>query len=335
MQVRELDVAVIGGGCIGSSILYELSHRGIKNIGVVDNGRNNISATAHSGGMLRVFHENPAHMDLALKNLSLLQTHQKSGVLTEKNQTHGSLYFFNKQRYRSYKKNLMEMERAGYEFEMLTSAAGEARFPQFTWNQDYAVYEPQGSQLSPEKFMRDMLVASEKQGAVIIDDFEVDCICFNRNQYRLIGKSGVITTNTLILAGGVRLLPKLIRLGLHLDLKVKNIDAYHAEKISADLSLPNYFDRESLEFGCFNHGDKVVLSDVNISRLQKRKWGKILEKKSAADVYAPSRLGLLGKVPGFANLFIATGWGGTGFKFALEIGHRLVDIYQEVRRSEL
>ena len=69
MQSFDFDIAIIGGGCIGSSILYELCHRGFSNIVLIDHGRKTTSATANSGGMLRIFHENTEHIKAALSNM--------------------------------------------------------------------------------------------------------------------------------------------------------------------------------------------------------------------------------------------------------------------------
>ncbi len=324
MQSREFEIAILGGGCIGSSILYALCLRDKKNVVLVDNGRRNISATANSGGMLRVFHENLAHIHLALNNFTLLDTYQQSKVFTERANVNGNLYFFDKKRYRNYKNNFSLMERLHYPFEILTPLSGKERFPQYTWNSQWAVYEPKGNQLSPKIFMDDLLVASQKLGANILDDFEVNNICYKNNKYTLQGVKKSITSKILILAGGARLLPKLNHFGIKLNIEVKNITTYLAKK-THPLQWPNYFDRESLQFGCFSHNDNVLLSEKNNAPVNEKKWGKIMIKKSASDLYANNRMGILGKIPGTHHLFIATGWGGTAFKFALEIGQRIAN----------
>ncbi|MBX3708663.1 MAG: FAD-binding oxidoreductase [Gammaproteobacteria bacterium] len=325
MQSFEFNIAIIGGGCIGSSILYELCRRGFKNVVLIDHGRKTLSATSASGGMLRVFHEHLEHIDLSLQNFSFIEIYQQSAVLTEKTEANGHLYFFNKSQYRSYKNNFLKMNKAHYPFEILTPTSGQNRFPQYRWGKKWAVYEPKGNHISPKVFMDDLLIASKQHGANFFDDFYVNRICSCRNRYWISGEKSLITAKRLVLAGGARLLPRLQDLNLRLPFNVKNITTYIAKKSHEDFLLPNYFDRESLHFGCFSHKHDVVLSYKNCMRVKEKPWGKIIEERSAKDIYAPNRLGFLGRIAGFPGLFIATGWGGTAFKFALEIGHRVTN----------
>lgn len=335
MQSLEFNIVIIGGGCIGSSILYELCRRGFKNVALLDYGRKTLSATSMSGGMTRVFHEHLEHIDLSLRNFSLIEAYQRSTVLTEKTEANGHLYFFNKNRYRSYKNNLLKIDKVHYPFEILTPSSGQKRFPQYRWGEEWAIYEPKGSHISPKIFMDDLLIASKQHGAKLFDNFEVNRICSYRDRYRISGDTALITAKRLILAGGARFLPRLQDLSLRLPFEVKTITTYIAKKSHDDFLLPNYFDRESLNFGCFSYRHDVVLSHKNCKRVAEKQWEEIIEKRSAKDIYAPNRLGFLGRIAGFSGLFLATGWGGTAFKFALEIGHRVANAIEiDFKRGE-
>jgi glycine/D-amino acid oxidase-like deaminating enzyme len=325
MKSYEFDIAIIGGGCIGSSILYELCHRGFNSMVLIDQGRKTFSATANSGGMLRVFHESMEHISLSLHNLNCIATYRQLGVLTEKTAANGNLYFFNKNRYRHYAANLFKMDAAHYPFEVLTSLEGQKRFPHYHWDEDeWAIYEPMGCQLSPQKFTEDLFIASIKHGATLLDDCEVNRIGHDRDRFHISGQQIMVTAKTLVLSGGARLLPRLEDLGLHLPLEAKTLTTFMAEKTQNDFLLPNYFDREALNFGCFSQR-RVVLSNPDSKRVIKKKWGEIIEQRTAQDCYALNRLGFLGPVPGHPGLMVATGWGGTAFKFALEVGRRVVN----------
>ncbi len=325
MESLEFNIAIIGGGCIGSSILHELCRRGFKNVALIDYGRKTLSATSMSGGMTRVFHEHLEHVDLSLRHFAFIEAYQQSNVLTEKTAANGHLYFFNKNRYRSYKNNLLKMEKAHYPFDILTPSSGQKRFPQYFFGESWAIYEPKGCHISPNIFMNDLLMASKQHEANLFDDFQVNRICCYRDRYRISGDKASITTKTLVLAGGARLLPRLQDLNLRLPFEVKTITTYIAKKLHDDFLLPNYFDRESLSFGCFSDRHDVVLSHKNCKRVIEKKWGEMIEERSAKDIYAPNRLGFLGRMAGFSRLFLATGWGGTAFKFALEVGHRVAN----------
>lgn len=325
MQQLEYDITIIGGGCIGSSILYELCRRHFKNVALLDHGRKTVSATTHSGGMLRVFHENPAHIELALQNALRLEAYQQTNLFTHKMKKNGHLYFFNKKRYRDYKKNINKMEKANYPFEIITAQSGKNRFSHFNWNNDWAIFEPAAGGLSPQQYADDLLTASVKQGASLYDSLEVQHILFEKNKYLLITNDISIKTEKLVLAGGARILPLLQQLNLPFSLAVKTLTTYTTNTLKSNKELPNFFDRESLHFASFSQQNIAIFSNDYCERIKEKNWINVFEKKSANDIYAPQRIGLLGKIPGFSNLFIATGWGGTAFKFALEIGHRIVN----------
>ncbi|MEK6774878.1 MAG: FAD-binding oxidoreductase [Bdellovibrionota bacterium] len=323
MKSYEFDILIIGGGCIGSSVYHELGLQGFTNVALLDNGRKTLSATSKSGGMLRVFHERSQHIDLALNNLKRLEVYQKAGWI-EKAQPNASLYFFNKHRYSSYEENLRKMDGAGYPFEVFNTVYGRERFPQFHWGDDeWAIYEPQSSQLSPQTFVEDLLTASAPYKNTILDSFEVIRICSYRDQFRVYSNDSAVTTKLLILAGGARLVPKLKDLGVSLPLETRTLTSYLAEKNQEDFVLPNYFDRETLQFGGFGPGRNVTLSNPLNQRLIEKKWSSTFTEMTAQDCYAPGRLGYIGEVPGHPRLILATGWGGTAFKFALDVGRQV------------
>ena len=333
MKHFEFNVTVLGGGSLGSSILFELQRHGLNNIGLVDEG-NGKSATLNSGGMLRVFHERTEHVELALTNHKRLKKILEAGVLTEPMVAPGSLYFFNKGRYESIQSGLEMMSRADYPFEVLTPICGRKRFPQFNWGDDeWAVYEPLGSQLSPARYCEDLLYAAESGGATVLRGFEVLRISRHRDHFRLSGTQRTVTTKQLILAGGARLLPRLSDLRLSLPLESRLLTAYEAEK-SLDLTLPNFFDRESLEFACLGRNKHVTLSRLHCPRLLMKFWREPLTQREAEDCYAPERMGLSGEVAGFPGLCVATGWGGTGFKFSLAIANRVAGVVERASHGE-
>lgn len=334
MQLLEFDIIVIGGGCIGSSILYELCQRGFNDIALIDSGRKTTSATAHSGGMLRVFHESLDHVKMALSNSVRVAAYKNTRVLSEKNEANGSLYFFNKSRYSDYINNLKIMTDASYPFDILTERTGPTKFPQYHFGNQWAIYEPLGGSLSPRTFVDDLLLASTQCGATLLDDYIVDNISFEKKQYYIKSKDVVITSRILILAGGAALLPRLTDLNVTLDVNIKTITTHVAEKSDPDYIIPNYFDRESLHFAIFNNTKEVILSHKSNRHLLEKKWGHIQNMKSAEDIYVNNRQGYLGAVAGFSNLYLATGWGGTGFKFALEVGHRIVNIIDHCAKKE-
>jgi glycine/D-amino acid oxidase-like deaminating enzyme len=327
MKVVEYDFAILGGGCIGSAIFSRLSQSVLQRVALIDKGRKTLSATAHSGGMLRVFHESPEYVNLALENHQLIQALQNSGVLTEKNEVTGSLYFFNKNRYKDYQASLKRMAEAEYPFEVLSPANGRRRFPAFHWlEHECAIYEPLGSQRTPARFVQDLISSGSENGGDVFEDLEVTRISCHHGFYRIFSDELTMKSKTLVLAGGARLLPRFQDLGLNLPLQTKELSAFVVPKVPNAPAMPHYFDRETLDFGGFGQKDHAVLASPKSKRLVEPFWQGTAEKRKALDCYAPGRVGLLGEVAGWPGLYIATGWGGTGFKFALEVAERTVNL---------
>lgn len=318
---------------MGASILHELTRRGFRNIALLDNGRATISASANSGGMLRAFHENREHLDLALAHLRLLELYQRQGVIREKNSPNGSLYFFDRSRLRSYESEMDRLLEADYPFELLSAVSGRARFPMFRWkSEDMAIFEPEGTLLSPRDFVDDLLVYCGNAGVQILDSFEVRRICPYLDRYRVVGDEGVVLTQALVLAGGARMLPHLRGLGISLPLESKALSMQISKKRDPGFVLPNYLDRETLEFGRLGPGLTAAFSSQSPQRLSQDVLQSSMEdrfeERTAFDCYAPHRKGILGQIPGYPHLYLATGWGGTAFKFSLEIGRRMVDLIE-------
>jgi 4-methylaminobutanoate oxidase (formaldehyde-forming) len=330
MTVLECEIAIIGGGCIGVSILNALVRSGISNIVLIDKGRTTTSATANSGGMFRVFHENPEHIRLALGHYRILQDFLHEGVLATESEPNGSLYFLNRHRLDRCKEGLQIMFEAQYPFEILNPIEGRKKFPEFRWDdEELAIYEPLAHQRDPGVFTDHLLRRCLKvRDVTLLESTEIKSIRSYHNRYLLSGVCQSVVAKSLVLAGGASLLPRFKDLGLNLALESRALTVFVSEKTNKTWKIPNYFDRERLEFGAFAHAQKVLLSHREQNRVWETMWEKDFEEKTAMDSYAPRRLGFLGQVCGHPQLFIATGWGGTAFKFALEVGHRMAHVME-------
>lgn len=318
---KPFDVTVVGGGCIGSSILYSLMLQGKKNIALIDRNRQSTSATANSGGMMRVFHEDPRHTQLAIQSTMLLKRYRSTGQLKTDVCYNGSLYFFDRRRYETFEASMALMDEAGCSFEIVTPQSGRKDFPEFRWDDhDLAVYESTGKQISPTLLNQELLLACERQGATLLEDQHVYDITRNANGYELHLDGSSVLTDQVILAGGAGMLPLLRNLGVVTPLVAKRLTSYLTVNRPEYLHLPNYFDRETLEYARFGNGSHILFSKPSLERLLIPSNLGPFTEQTADDCYAPDRQGLILAPPEYPGMTIVTGWGGTAFKFALEIG---------------
>gem|GEM_PF-1710282 len=322
MTDQESEVIILGGGCIGASIGASLMKEGYKSVQLLDFSQRSASATSASGGMLRIFHESLEHMELAHFSKKQERDFGVSSMHQE-----GHLYFFDQKRLAGFSGHFDWLRRQGVEFELLNSAKGRERFPTYAWKkEDWAVYEPDAGHRDPQQFTDSLLNFASKKGLMIQQQTQISKICIHLDRFRLIADEKSFSSKLVILAGGYQMLPLLQSLRLNLKLEKKEIRNFRLEvEPDQNISLqgPNYFDRESLEYARLGQNPKKILSSNCPSRIPQFKAQGPLEEKISFDAYSPARLGLLGEISGRPNLMIASGWGGTGFKFALEVGHRI------------
>ncbi len=227
--------------------------------------------------------------------------------------SNGALYFFARDRYAGYTESLRLMQRQRYPFEVVDAEQGRKCFPQFRWeSHEMAIYEPCAGQTSPLAFADAALSIGERHGLQVRSDVEVTSIEQRRGAYRLTTCAGTIAARTLICAGGARMLPLLGAFGV--ALQAKELSAV----IAAPCDAPNFFDRETLEYGGFASKHHAIVSTTRPTRMC-RTFTAIGESK-ALDCYSVDRLGVRTSHP---NLIVAGGWGGTAFKLALGIASRI------------
>lgn len=323
---NHFETLILGGGCIGSSILFALNRLGIKNTALVDSGLKTTSATSQSAGMLRSFHENPVHTELAIRSRQLLDTYRREESLHIKLVCSGSLYFFHKDRLEGFEKSLKIMQDNGCAYEIITPSLGQKEFSEFHWgDDDLAIYESNGTYLNPLMLVGELQSYSEAQGASIFSDTKIHHIELTDGRYHLVADGRTFSAKQLILAGGAAMLPLLRDIDIDLPLEDSQLSLFTSPSVSTKMSLPNYFDRETLEHGRLTPGCLPLISTQAPERLKCLGTDPNSIEIRASDSYAPGRLGLIVNPPGHPHMTVATGWGGTALKFSLEIGHRCAE----------
>lgn len=328
-MMNTFDFVILGGGCIGSSIAYQLTDNGLQSVALIDHSFKTQSATLFSGGMIRVFHESLQHTKLAYQSYLSFTSFIKEGILKESLSRHGSLYFFDPSRRDSYAPILSYLSEQQYPFEILTSEQGQKRFPEYVWENRSAIYEPLGMQISPFEYVEEMRHGGSQRGLTLFTEHEVTRICQSQGGYRLLGHGINICAKNLILAGGAQMMSLIQNLKLGLSLEAKPLSYFKIKTTGSRKVLPNYFDRETLEFGGGFANEDIILSHLQPTRFQEPFEFQNYQICEALDSYAPLRAGYMGNVAGFPNLIVATGWGGTAFKFAPEVAVQITKLLKK------
>lgn len=325
MSQLNFQYCILGGGSIGTSIAYKMIKNGFSNIALIDNGKTSLSATSQSGGLLRIFHESPQHQTLALSNYIQLKDLKKRNSLSQNHKPNGCLYVMSKKRFSHLKNNLHIMDQQDYPYEVISTTAEKNRFSNFNWtSQQVAIFEPEAGHLSPLTFCDDLIQQMDTQSISLLQNIEIERLCYHKNHYKIISKNVTITCPTLILAGGYRMIPLLKTIGLNLELSTRSLTLFRSLNAANTMETENFFDRESLSFAGKISDNFFITSDLKNSFFRPELNSDHFNSISGFDSYSPNRNGYLGKIPGYSDLYIATGWGGTAFKFSLGVADIIV-----------
>lgn len=330
---EEFDILIIGAGCIGSSIFFEMScSKDLgqnRKIGIFDLGRNTTSATSASGGLIRLFHENSKHIQLAHENLMALRS-----LDSVKNyfKSSGSLYFFKKNRESDYLHHFQWFEKNNYPFMIYDKPRLAQELPQFyIESQELAVFEPDGGVLDVKSFYDHLIKQSLVNKNFLFFNDSVLSLSKINHFYFLKTKNKIFKTKKLILCTGSQSHAFLTPLGIKMPLVTKELSYFSYEDTSFPNS-PHYFDRESLEFGR-PQKEMSFNSSLSPKRIKTIMPIKNVKKILRKDMYAPHREGLIGEIPGYEGLYIATGWGGTAVKFSLSIGKQMTQLLENKNKT--
>ena len=320
MSPYKADIAILGGGVLGASIFHALSDT---NRVLIDDGELT-SASKQSLGLFRALHENASHTQLALEHYALMFPTFSSTL-----QQSGSLYLFHQNRLPDYQASLNLLEKNQYPFECLTAKEASVRFPMLHFNHhEYVLYEPYGGKINTSCFLPALKNGNQQH---IMNGYIHTIICL-KDYFILHADAFTIECQQLILAGGYRLLPQLANLGIQLPLTIKPISLYQ-RKLTTHLAIPHYFDRETLEFAAIDEECYLSSGTTKPSRIIPNLSAQTVTKYTAYDCYAPLRCGYLGALSHLPRLYLATGWGGTAFKFSLAIGQSMARLLANKRNS--
>lgn len=205
------DVAVVGLGAVGSSVLYQLARRGVRAIGIDRFSPPHDHGSSHGESRItrQAIGEGEAYVPLVLRSNAIWEE-LEAATGERLLERCGFLFITRDDAGTSHhgKSGFMERTRQaalryGIAHELLDAGHLAERFPQFTGlnGDERAYYEPGGGYLRPEACIAAQLHRARQLGAEILTDCPVLSIDRDKD-VRLGTASGTIVAHRVILATG-------------------------------------------------------------------------------------------------------------------------------------
>jgi len=302
------DSIVIGGGCIGLTIANELATSGNKVL-LLEKDHLISGATGKSGGMIRAFHQSERLTQWAQRSL------KKFSRMESFNQT-GSLYIYPLENKEEFRAKAANRKASGVELEVLTQDELEARFPEMKITGE-ALYEKKSGYLNIQEWFAEFM--DSKADFEIYENEMVVSLDRKANSWNVVTENFTFETQSVVVSTGIEISSLIKDLGDELTVKTIKTRSYSSNPFG---DMPHFIDVSNFRYGRSHGGNLLLGHDSNEGIIDSPKRG--FELIEAQDLYANDREGILKEVQ--SGLFVATGWGGTGFKLAPAIAEDMNEL---------
>lgn len=348
------EVIIIGGGIYGTAVCYFLSHCGIRVVLVEEEAIGAGGATAFSRGIVRVYDPDPVLAGLSFAGRHELSNWEQLGYpgLSPFRRT-GCLYRVARDNQKGAIQLIRELRENGYSCELYAFRELKAGFPFIEPGvDDLAIWEPDSGYGDPRLASVNLAVAGKMQGALVYERCRAIALDRHRDRWEVRLPYGSIDAQILFIAAGAASrsllegLPVSTRsIGLlymnggeELRPAVPVIDEITATYIRP-LENGGYYCGTQISSQADVPGDLPAFGQLHLDDAAFRMRqlllepyvGKPVNGLMGFDAYTPDHRPLVGFMNGYEDLYVATGFSGRGFKYALalskqiafEIGSRL------------
>src|SRR5437879_8853057 len=173
---RQTEVVVIGGGCMGASIAFQLARRD-RDVVRLAKGHAASGATRHSGALVRQHYESRVGIRLAHKSLEFFQRFRKETGFSCDFRTTGFLSGTRERDLPAFEALFELLRSEGVRAERLTPSDAKTMEPQLEVS-DYAalVHDPDAGYADPIATAHGFAAAAVVEGAKVFDDRTVASI---------------------------------------------------------------------------------------------------------------------------------------------------------------
>src|SRR5436190_403138 len=234
-----VDVIVAGGGIVGAATFFELASRGY-DVTLVERNVVASGATAWSGGVVRIMHDDPVSADRALYGWRWYRSLRERGVDVPLHET-GFLYFPRPER-RAFTRSETHRLRPEVPIAWLDAIALERRFGHLLADcSGGASWEPESGWVDPRDVTRALVRAGVQQGGRLIEGVELHGLD-REDGIRAETNIGELHARSMLLATGVRTPGLLDALGIEHDLFNRDIQVDARAPLDGPRDQPAFID---------------------------------------------------------------------------------------------
>jgi len=336
---RSADIAVIGGGIIGTSIAYHLARRGADVVLLERNRFFGEESTAKAAGGVRAHFGTEVNVRLSQISLAEFERFEAKTGYSPSFVRRGYLFILTTEaEVRAFKAKFPMWEGLGVRTEFWTGDAVRARFPMMRWDDALgAVWGPDDGLADPGSAVQGYVSAGSRAGAKFFTTTEVTSIKIARGRVEaVVTSAGEIAARRLVIAAGawsgeigklagveIPIVP--VRRQILVTAAIPEIPVDFPFVFDFAKSL--YFHKEGpgLLIGMSNPDqapgfDQTVDADWEIVTLEAAAARMpLLERAGIARRWAglyeitPDRHPLIGPLPEVEGLYIVAGFSGHGF----------------------
>ncbi len=352
------DVVIIGGGCMGASVAYHLTRRGVTDIVLLE--REKLLATGSTGrnaGGVRHQFSTEANIRLSLESIALLERFaDATGQAIDFHQDGYLFLLSTPESVATFEANVAMQRRLGVPVDWLTPAEAQRLVPGLAVDGVVAatfcgrdgVADPNGVTMGFAK-------AAQAAGASIERDVEATSIAVRAGRIARVETSrGAIDTPVVVNAAGpwARRVGRLAGADVPIDPIRRHIFIAQKPEDAASWAVPSsrvlvidfattfYFHREGagLLFGMGERGETPTFDttvqwdflpqviDVAVGRLPALANASISHAWAGLYEMSPDGNPLIGRAPEVEGLFLVNGFSGHGFQHSPAAGRILADL---------
>ena len=347
------EILVVGLGAMGSAALYHLARRGVAAVGIEQHQIGHALGSSHGHSRaFRTFYHDPLYVEMAEAALPLWQ--ELEAISGEELLTLTGLLQFARPGCESLERKIGVMRALKRPHELLTAADVAARFPALRLPEEsVACYTPLGGFLDADRCVLTHLRQARRLGAAIHEQIRVDRVDLSRERPVIETSAGQYRCARLIVTPGPWASDFLQALAL--PLQVTRQQKFYFQPQRGDAyqpgRLPVYGDMDTQFYGFPDYGLGMKVADDGLgettsphsvdrtldleTRDQLRSWletimpgGGFSYVGGATCMYTntPDRDFLIGPHPQNANVLVAAGFSGHGFKFSTLVGKILAEL---------
>ncbi len=348
------DAVIIGGGVIGTSILYNLALQGLRRIVLLEKDVLASGSTGRSQAILRMHYSNEVTTRLAWESLKLFKEfNQLTGVSSGYKQT-GYLVIVNDEDELALKTNIDMQKKLGVNTGIISPTEVKELAPMISMESDevYA-FEPESGYADPYALTTGYAQKARELGAIIKMHSPVINIETKKGKInRVITAKETIETPIVVIAAGPWSGPILHKLGVtthlvsvrHQIIRLKRpygkipyhpilgdiVNSLSARPDLSDLTLIGVGEDEVAEPETYNRGIDMPIVEETFRKITKRMpdmgEASFMGGWSGLFTVTPDWHPILDAIKEIEGLYCAIGFSGHGFKLSPMVGQVMAEL---------